>query len=57
MIWRVSLVGTKEEELVLDDRTAERSAELVLLHFRTPLPGDLQEGIVRIEDVVAEELP
>src|SRR5260370_37167564 len=37
--------------------TADRSAKLVLLHPRTLLAADLQEGIVRVQHVVAKELP
>src|SRR5215472_16525984 len=48
-----SLVVSKEESLILDDGSAERSAELVLLE-RLGLSGEV---IRRVERVVAEEFP
>ena len=55
--WRVPWYAAEEEQLVLHDWSTDRSAELVLLQSPRELSRNLQERIVRVEHVVAEELP
>src|SRR6266404_7448328 len=50
------LVGTKNEEFVLDNRSAEAAAKLVLFHYRAGLMLLIEEEIVRVKFVVAQEL-
>ncbi len=51
-----ALVVGEEERLVLDDRPAEGGAELVLREVRLRAAGLVQEEVVRIEAIVAQEL-
>ena len=56
-----ALVVAEEEPLVLDDRAADRSAELVRCRFRQELAGDrigleLRERVPRLEPVALVEL-
>ena len=50
-----AVVVGKKEGAVLDDRTADGPAELVLLERRLGLPGTIGEEVVRIKAVVAQE--
>jgi hypothetical protein len=49
-----SLVVEEEESTVLDDRSAKRSAELVLHQFRTWEAARIVEEVVSIEDCIPE---
>ena len=51
------LVGTEEEETIFQDRSADRAAELILLHRRTRVALGLQKDVVGVENIVAEKLP
>jgi hypothetical protein len=48
----VTLVVTEEERSVLEDRAAERSAELVLLEVRFAAVRAIVEEVVRVERVI-----
>src|SRR5213594_2545492 len=52
-----SLVGSKEEQLVSLDGSADRSAELVLLQGRARLSGRIPEERIGVENIVAQEFP
>ena len=52
-----TLVGCKEKCLVLSNRTTNREAELVLLQLGSQLTILVQKKVIRIQSVIAEELP
>ena len=51
-----ALIGPKIKELALDDGTADHAAELVLLQRGTLHALAIEEEVVGIEDVIANEL-
>ena len=55
-VFAVALVVGEEEGLVLEDRAAERAAELVLLEIGLGAAGAVVEEVVGVERVVAVEL-
>ena len=53
----VVLEGTEEEQIISLHRPADRAAELVLFQIWTRPPARIQEEVIRVENVVAHELP
>ena len=51
-----SLIGPEEKQLVFADRTAEGKSELVLFEDRARLTRLVQEEIIGVENLVAQEL-
>src|SRR5579863_9587715 len=54
---RKALVCGEEERLISADRPANSGAKLVLLQVRPRLARELGEKVIRVEDIVAYELP
>src|SRR5215469_6540267 len=50
------LIRSEEEQLVFPHRATEAESELVLLQHRFWKSGSLHKKVVRVEDVVANEL-
>src|ERR1700758_2663795 len=50
-----ALIGRKEKQLVLLDRSTKGESELILLECWSLLPGSIQEEVVRIENIVSQE--
>ncbi len=54
---RKTLIVTEKEDLVLDDRTANRSSELILPQLALVDVVVVFKPIRRVEDVIAEKFP